>query len=62
MRLAIALDAVGRRDEAYELLANRDDLDSDALGTMAGRLKRKWLLSRRQADAEESLCSLRQRL
>ena len=35
MRLAIALDAVGRRDKAYELLANRDDLDSDALGTMA---------------------------
>lgn len=55
VRLAIALDAVGRREEAYELLANRDDLDSDALGTMAGRLKRKWLLSRRQADAEASL-------
>jgi pimeloyl-ACP methyl ester carboxylesterase len=55
VRLAIALDAVGRRDEAYELLADRDDLDGDAVGTMAGRLKRRWLLSRRQVDAEASL-------
>ena len=61
VRLAIALDAVGRRDEAYELLADRNDLDSDALGAMAGRLKRRWLFSRRQADAEASL-SLCQRL
>ena len=55
VRLAIALDALGRRDEAYEALASRDDLDSDALGTMAGRLKRKWLLSRRQADGDASM-------
>jgi hypothetical protein len=55
VRLAIALDALGRRDEAYEILANRNDLDSDALGTMAGRLKRKWLLSRRQADGDAAV-------
>jgi pimeloyl-ACP methyl ester carboxylesterase len=56
VRLAIALDAVGRRDEAYEVLAKRDDLDSDALGAMAGRLKRKWLLSGRlQADADAAM-------
>jgi tetratricopeptide (TPR) repeat protein len=55
VRLAIALDALGRRDEAYEILATRADLDSDAIGTMAGRLKRKWLLSRRQADGEAAM-------
>jgi hypothetical protein len=55
VRLAIALDALGRRDEAYEMLANRNDLNSDALGTMAGRLKRRWLLSRRQADGDASM-------
>jgi predicted alpha/beta hydrolase family esterase len=56
VRLAIALDAVGRRGDAYDVLAKRDDLDSDALGVMAGRLKRRWLLSgRRQGDADASL-------
>jgi pimeloyl-ACP methyl ester carboxylesterase len=55
VRLAIALDALGRRDEAYDMLAQRADLDSDALGTMAGRLKRKWLLSRRQADGDAAM-------
>ena len=52
IRLAIALDALGRRDEAYELLADHDKLNSDVLGTLAGRLKRKWLFSgRHQSDA-----------
>ena len=55
VRLAIALDALGRRDEAYEMLAKRADLDSDAIGTMAGRLKRKWLLSRQQADGDAAM-------
>jgi pimeloyl-ACP methyl ester carboxylesterase len=51
--LAIALDGVGRRDDAYDVLAKWNRLDSDALGTMAGRLKRRWLLSGRdRADAE----------
>jgi hypothetical protein len=52
VRLAIALDGVGRRDDAYEVLAKWNRLDSDALGAMAGRLKRRWLLSRDRADAE----------
>ena len=52
IRLAIALDALGRRDDAYELLADHGELNSDVLGTLAGRLKRKWLFSgRRKADA-----------
>jgi predicted alpha/beta hydrolase family esterase len=53
IHLAIALDGVGRRDDAYDVLAKWNRLDSDALGTMAGRLKRRWLLSgRKRADAE----------
>jgi predicted alpha/beta hydrolase family esterase len=56
VRLAIALDSVDRRDDAYKVLADRDDLNSDVLGTMAGRLKRKWLLSgRHRADAEAAM-------
>jgi pimeloyl-ACP methyl ester carboxylesterase len=57
VRLAIALDALGRRDDAYKMLAERGDLDSDALGTIAGRLKRRWLLSRRREDAEAALAN-----
>jgi hypothetical protein len=56
VRLAIALDGLGRRDDAYRILAERNDLNSDALGTMAGRLKRRWLLSGRdQADADGAM-------
>jgi pimeloyl-ACP methyl ester carboxylesterase len=53
VRLAIALDGSGRRDEAYKLLEEHQAMSSDVMGTMAGRLKRNWLLSgRRRADAE----------
>jgi pimeloyl-ACP methyl ester carboxylesterase len=53
VRLAIALDGAGRRDEAYRLLAEHRTMNSDVMGTLAGRLKRNWLLSgRRLADAE----------
>jgi hypothetical protein len=54
VRLAIALDGVGRRDDAYDVLAKWHRLDSDALGTLAGRLKRKWLLSGRDRDDAEA--------
>ena len=53
VRLAIALDGVGRREDAYEVLAKWNRLDSDAIGTLAGRAKRKWLLSR-HGDAAEA--------
>jgi pimeloyl-ACP methyl ester carboxylesterase len=56
VRLAIALDSVDRRDDAYKVLVDRGDLNSDVLGTMARRLKRKWLLSgRHHADAEAAM-------
>jgi pimeloyl-ACP methyl ester carboxylesterase len=55
VRVAIALDGVGRRDDAYRILARRAEPETDALGTMAGRLKRKWLLGRIKSDAEGAL-------
>ena len=53
--LAIALDSVGRRDDAIEVLRPHYNTDSDAVGTLAGRIKRRWLVARRRADAEEAL-------
>lgn len=52
VELAIALDAVGRRDDAYRLLSKRPQLESDALGALAGRLKRKWLENRQKEDGD----------
>ncbi len=54
LRLAIALDALDRRDEAYDLLARSGELDTDAVGALAGRLKRRWLFGRSRADAEKA--------
>lgn len=50
VKLAIALDALGERDKAEAYLSARDDVGSDVLGTLGGRLKRKWLLSGRNRD------------
>lgn len=55
VRLAIALDALGQRDKAYQILSRDGELDTDIIGTLAGRLKRRWLFSgRRRADAEKA--------
>jgi pimeloyl-ACP methyl ester carboxylesterase len=52
VHLAIALDGLGRRDDAYEVLAQDGELGTDEIGALAGRLKRRWLFSgRRRADA-----------
>ncbi|HXB72458.1 MAG TPA: alpha/beta fold hydrolase [Candidatus Acidoferrales bacterium] len=53
--LAIALDGMGRRGEAIAALAPFEKTDTDAMGTLAGRLKRTWLASRHRADAERAL-------
>ncbi len=66
VQLAIALDAVGRRDDAYRLLSERlagpGDADrsssvrfakeSDTLGALAGLRKREWLQKRQKADGD----------
>jgi hypothetical protein len=42
--LAIALREVGRTDDSIALLEQQDRDDTDATGTLAGNLKRRWLL------------------
>ena len=56
--LALALESLGRRHEAMKVVRNhvkhgRPTLD--ALGVLAGRLKRRWLFARATADFERSL-------
>jgi tetratricopeptide (TPR) repeat protein len=57
VQLALALESVGNRDKAIELLQSRKDNKdfTDALGTLGGRLKRRWLVKRTAADAKEAL-------
>lgn len=50
--VALALDALGRGDEAIALLENQTGLD--AMGTLGGRYKRKWLLEGADADWRRS--------
>src|SRR3954454_21425537 len=51
--LALALDGLGRGPEALETLERHyrsGTSSTDALGVLAGRLKRRWLAERRSAD------------
>ena len=52
--LALALDEIGRRDEAIGVLRSYAGTP-DALGTLAGRLKRVWMAEGRRREAEEAL-------
>ena len=60
--LARSLDAVGRRAEAIDLLSTAQTKSTDPLGVLAGRLKRRWLVERRRADAERALSLYKQAL
>ena len=51
VQLALALEELGRRNEALALLERHSDNHTDAMGVLAGRLKRRWLLERRRQDA-----------
>jgi hypothetical protein len=55
VRLALALERIGRSADAFALLTARGQLGSDAMGVLAGRLKRRWLLTQREDDAQRSL-------
>ena len=55
VQLALALDSVARREEALQVLRGADKAETDALGTLAGMLKRRWLVEHRKADAEEAI-------
>ncbi|MEM7351124.1 MAG: tetratricopeptide repeat-containing protein [Acidobacteriota bacterium] len=51
--LSLALDSVGRRQDAIEVLKSSGrESTTDQMGTLGGRLKRRWLLERRKEDAD----------
>jgi pimeloyl-ACP methyl ester carboxylesterase len=56
-KLIFALEGLDRGEEALGLLKKHldDDCDLNILGLLAGRYKRKYLLSLQQTDGEESL-------
>ncbi|HEX9735035.1 MAG TPA: tetratricopeptide repeat-containing protein [Thermoanaerobaculia bacterium] len=53
--LALALSSVGRDDDAIALLKESGRNTTDQMGTLGGRLKRRWLAERKRDDAEEAL-------
>jgi pimeloyl-ACP methyl ester carboxylesterase len=55
IQLAIALDSTGSREEAIQLLENRGRRGTDAMGTLAGRYKRRWIVDHRDVDAEKAM-------
>lgn len=57
VQLALALESVGKRKKAIDVLeSQQEDPDrTDAKGVLAGRLKRRWLVERKSADADRAL-------
>jgi pimeloyl-ACP methyl ester carboxylesterase len=53
--LALALDGVGRRSEAMEVLADAKRRGTDAMGVLAGRHKRNWIGSRVAGEADAAV-------
>lgn len=59
--LALALESVGQKDEAMDVIErwNRnnacDRRSLDPIGVLAGRLKRRWLVSRQKQDFDRAL-------
>jgi len=56
VQLALALESVGRREDAIKALQSRKPQAgfTDAMGVLAGRLKRRWLVERKVEDAEKA--------
>jgi tetratricopeptide (TPR) repeat protein len=52
--LALAYDALGDRERAIEVLEAMALTESDAIGVLAGRYKRRWLSARLADDFEKS--------
>ena len=59
-RLALALDAEGRRDDAIQFLESHSRKGTDVLGVLAGRYKRRWLSKRSRSDGERATQLYRQ--
>jgi hypothetical protein len=49
--LALALESVGRADDALALLETAGAETTDLIGMLGGRLKRRWLIHRQKDDA-----------
>lgn len=52
--LALALDYLDRRDDAIAVL-QQHNTDTDSLGILGGRYKRRWLVEHRQSDFDKAL-------
>jgi hypothetical protein len=52
IQLAIALEQTRHREDAIRLLLAHKPKGTDALGVLAGRLKRRWWLARRADDLQ----------
>ncbi len=55
VQYAIALDHTGKREEAIDVLRSHGRSETDAMGALAGRFKRRWKLERTKSDAKEAL-------
>jgi pimeloyl-ACP methyl ester carboxylesterase len=53
--LALALEETGRQQDAIALLESKAGEDTDPIGVLAGRLKRRWLAERRRSDAVHAM-------
>jgi pimeloyl-ACP methyl ester carboxylesterase len=51
VQLALALEGIERQEDAIRVLEKASPDQTDAIGVLAGRLKRRWLVERRKADA-----------
>ena len=52
--LAIALERVGRSSDALNVLSAHKPRGTDVQGVLAGRLKRRWLVTRAEADYQSA--------
>jgi pimeloyl-ACP methyl ester carboxylesterase len=55
VELALAYDSFGRTSDSITLLEDHGRDRTDAMGTLAGRLKRRWMLERRMEDYDRAL-------
>lgn len=53
VQLALAYEGIGRQQDAIKLLETVRG-DTDAMGVLAGRLKRRWLVEQQRDDAERA--------
>ena len=53
--LALALDGLGKRAEAMEVLVDAERHGTDAMGVLAGRHKRNWIQGRVESDAGSAI-------